>query len=126
MPTRTKNQNTYIHGDWNALCDICGFKFKASDLKKNSDGYMVCKEDWEPEHPSDTFKAPTEDQSVPWTRPEGTDAGGTDVSGNVFTADDDGGATLSQGQQPDPDADGLVEGNFLKDGEVESGKVTKA
>ena len=29
------------------ICDICGFRFKLRDLKKNSYGLMVCSTDYE-------------------------------------------------------------------------------
>ena len=69
MATRTKNQNTYIHGDWNVECDVCGFKFKASDIKKRWDNAYVCADDWEPRHPMDFQKGIKDDPSVPFTRP---------------------------------------------------------
>jgi len=60
----------YKKGDWNAICDRCGGVFKASELKKEWDGLMVCKRDWEPRHPQERVKAKKDDQSVPWSRPE--------------------------------------------------------
>ena len=30
-----------------AICDICGFRFKHRQLKKNSYGLLVCPSDWE-------------------------------------------------------------------------------
>ena len=60
-------------GDWNALCDVCGFKFKASELRKRWDNLRVCEKDWELRHPQDFLKSRRDNQSVPWTRPEGTD-----------------------------------------------------
>ena len=60
-------------GDWNAICDRCGFEFKASQLKKTWDGYYVCKDDWEPRHPQDFLRGKKDDQSVEWTRPESPD-----------------------------------------------------
>lgn len=60
-------------GDWNAICQVCGFKFKANQLRKRWDSLMVCKEDWEPRHPQDLIKQPKEDTSVPWTSPERSD-----------------------------------------------------
>ena len=47
MVTRTKDQNSYEHGGWNVICDVCGFKFKNVDIKKRWDGLYVCKEDYE-------------------------------------------------------------------------------
>lgn len=60
-------------GDWNAVCESCGFRFKASELKKRWDGKMVCHLDWETRHPQDLIKIPKEDTSVPWTSPEPAD-----------------------------------------------------
>ena len=56
-------------GDWNAICDVCGFKFKASQLKKRWDGFMVCDKDWERRHPQDFLKAKPDSPTPPWTRP---------------------------------------------------------
>lgn len=55
-------------GDWNALCDVCGFKFKASKLKKRWDGLFVCADDYEERHSSDSFRVRPEDTTVPWVR----------------------------------------------------------
>ena len=66
------DQNNLKLGDWNAICDVCGFKFKASQLKKRWDNLMVCKEDFEHRHSMDFFKGKPDDPSVAWTRPEDT------------------------------------------------------
>lgn len=72
------NQNTYKPKNWNALCDVCGFKKKSSELRKRWDGMMVCADDWEPRHPQDFLRAVKETSNkLPWTRP---DHDGTDVS----------------------------------------------
>jgi len=63
-----------VLGDWNAICDVCGFKYKASELKDRWDGLKVCKEDWEPRHPQDFVRTPKDDQSVAWTRSEPADS----------------------------------------------------
>lgn len=60
---------TYRSGDWNAICDSCGKKLKASQLNKRWDGFMVCADDWEPRHPQDFIRAKKDKISVPWTRP---------------------------------------------------------
>lgn len=62
-------KNHLILGDWNALCDSCGRKFKASSLQKRWDGLIVCKEDWEQRHPQDLLRVQREQISVPWSRP---------------------------------------------------------
>lgn len=63
----------YKKGDWNAICAICGFKYKASDLKWNSQIQdYVCKWDWESRHPQERLRAVKDNQSVAWTRPDPT------------------------------------------------------
>ncbi len=57
-------------GDHNAICDECGFKFKASELRKRWDGAMVCKIDFEVRHPQDFIRAIKDNPSVPWSRPD--------------------------------------------------------
>ena len=67
-------RNTWwISGDYNAICDVCGFKFKASQLKKRWDGAMVCERDWETRHPQELIRPIPDQIKLPWTRPEGTD-----------------------------------------------------
>lgn len=67
-------KKTYFKsGDWNAICDVCGFKYKASQLSKRWDGLMVCAEDFELRHPQDFIRPIKENISVPWTRPRGED-----------------------------------------------------
>lgn len=85
----------YKHQDWKGICDVCGFEFKASKLRKRWDGLMVCKEDWEMRHPSDFFRVRAEDPSVPWSRTEPTDneigpAINTDTQTSVPTGTFDG------------------------------------
>lgn len=63
----------YKKGCWNAICDICGFKFKSDELRKNWKGLYVCKEDWEPRHPQDFLRARKESPSISWSRPKPTD-----------------------------------------------------
>lgn len=97
---------TWKKGDWQAVCDVCGRKFKASQLKKTWDNLYVCKDDWEPRHPLDFFRGRKEDMSVPWTRSEGADTAGVDVEGNstgfIGTAAEvnDADKTLTVGTDP--------------------------
>ena len=84
-------------GDYNAYCDVCGFKYKASELRKRWDGAMVCKRDWEPRHPQDFVKGIKEDQTLPFYRTGGTDtyqsgyvqalAGATTITGSSLGTD---------------------------------------
>jgi hypothetical protein len=60
-------------GDYNAICDVCGFKFKASELKKRWDNVMVCPVDYEPRHPQLYIHVSPDSSNVPWVRPEPAD-----------------------------------------------------
>jgi len=62
-------RNHLIPGNWNALCDSCGRKFKALDLKRRWDGLMVCKEDYELRHESDFLRVQKEKITVEFSRP---------------------------------------------------------
>jgi hypothetical protein len=64
---------TYKPGSWNAICDVCGFQHKAEELQKRWDGLMVCKEDFETRHPQTLLRVPTDNPSLPWSRPEPPD-----------------------------------------------------
>jgi hypothetical protein len=57
---------------------------------KTWEGFMVCKDDWEPRHIADFIKAPKPVPALPFTRPEGADretAGPTYISSSVGTQD---------------------------------------
>jgi hypothetical protein len=56
--------------DYNALCDVCGFKKKASELIKRWDGLMVCDEDWEPRNILDFYRTRNDAHQLPFTRPD--------------------------------------------------------
>lgn len=66
-------QNELDWGNWNAICDTCGFKFKASELRKKWDGTMVCETDFEQRHPQDFLRVRGDQPAVPWSRPEPED-----------------------------------------------------
>jgi hypothetical protein len=72
------DQNTYKHGEWNVICDRCGSKYKASQLRREWTGYMVChgpgtNDCWEEKHPQLDIRGVKDTQTVPWSRPEPTD-----------------------------------------------------
>lgn len=75
-------------GDWNALCDRCQRKYKASQLRKEWTGFMVCKKCYEPRHPQEFLKGRKEDENVSWTRPDSNaDTSVTTVDGNLLITD---------------------------------------
>lgn len=61
---------TYKPGQWNAICDRCGFKFKSSELRKDWQGLMVCKHDFETRHPQDFLRVKPEKIAPSWARPQ--------------------------------------------------------
>ena len=61
----------FAKGDYNAICDRCGGKRKASQLRKDWQGFMLCTTCWEPRHPQDYVRAKVERVGVPWSRPQG-------------------------------------------------------
>lgn len=65
--------NYYVHGDWNAICDRCGFQYKASALKEEWTGHVVCKHCWEPRHPQTLLRVKEDNPNTPWARPEPAD-----------------------------------------------------
>jgi hypothetical protein len=65
--------NRFVDGQWNAICDVCGFKKKSGDVRKRWDGLMVCKKDWETRHPQDLIRMKPERVAPPWVRPEAPD-----------------------------------------------------
>ena len=62
--------DNFVLGDSKAVCDVCGFHFKQSQLRKRWDGAMCCTKDWESRHPQDTIKARSERSVVRNARPE--------------------------------------------------------
>jgi hypothetical protein len=61
--------NKYKAKEWNALCDSCGFKFKASELRLRWDGLMVDNACWETRQPQDLLRAVKDPaHPLPWTR----------------------------------------------------------
>lgn len=57
-------------GSWNAVCDVCGLRFKSDDLKKRWDNLYTCHKDWEPKHPQLMIKSIKEKIDVDFARPE--------------------------------------------------------
>lgn len=63
----------YRHGDANAICDRCGFKYRLSELRKEWTGLKVCSPCWDPRHPQDFVRGVPDHQAVPGARPRPTD-----------------------------------------------------
>ena len=63
----------YHKGTFNVICDICGRQYKSYELQKRWDGFMVCKDDFEPRQPQDFVRGVADFQAPPYTRPENAD-----------------------------------------------------
>lgn len=61
---------SWVPGDWLALCDVCGRKYKASKLKQRWDGLMCCSDDFEIRQPQDFVRGIADVMKTPWSRPE--------------------------------------------------------
>lgn len=65
--------NTYRPGDYYVICDVCGFKMRASETRRRWDNLRVCMKDWETRHPQDFVRGRRDRQRVPDPRPEPSD-----------------------------------------------------
>jgi len=74
----------FAKGQWNGICDRCGFEYKSDKLKKEWTGFYVCKGCWEPRHEQDFQRGVKDDPSVAWTRPEQAD---TEVEVDFITVE---------------------------------------
>lgn len=77
----------YAPGDFNRLCDRCGFKRKASDTAEEWNGLIVCADGcFETRHSQDFVRGRYDDQRVdkPRPDPEPTYLSPTDVTADDF------------------------------------------
>lgn len=65
--------NNYRAGDYYVICDVCGFKIRASETRRRWDNLRVCTKDWESRHPQDFVRGRRDRQRVPDPRPEPAD-----------------------------------------------------
>lgn len=65
--------NSYVPGQWSIICDVCGFKFKASQIRKRWDDLLVCEKDFERDHPQKNLRVQEDGQAVPYIRDEPAD-----------------------------------------------------
>ncbi len=67
------HSGSYHYGDHAAVCDICGIRFRRSQLRYNWKRQLVCGEDFDPRNPQDYAVTPRQDrQAVVNPRPEPT------------------------------------------------------
>jgi hypothetical protein len=65
-------------GQWNALCQRCGRKYKARQIRLEWTGLRVCHGPsttgcWEPQQPQDFVKGRADRQAPAWSSPEAPD-----------------------------------------------------
>lgn len=63
-----------IDRTWNVICDLSGFKCKASETVRRWDGLRVLRRFSEERQPQDFVRGVKDNQSVPWARPEAADS----------------------------------------------------
>jgi len=59
-------------GDFNAICDNCGQKYKGSQLKLQWNGFRTCSTCFDIRQPQDFVRGMVDDQTPPFTRPDAT------------------------------------------------------
>jgi|GEM_PF-2349316 hypothetical protein len=64
---------TYIRGENWMICDVCGFKYRQSQIKTRWDGAKVCEADFELRHPQDFLRGIPDHPAAPYTNPEQPD-----------------------------------------------------
>lgn len=81
-------------GDWKAMCDECGWDYKASQLRQDWKGLYKCPQCWERRHPQDFVRGITDDPSPPWAR---LDKQTGDGKGDGVTFVEDSNFTITTG-----------------------------
>jgi len=56
---------SHVAGQWNIICDVCGFEFKSGVMRKRWDGLIVCNDDFERDHPQKYIKSHSDPVPVP-------------------------------------------------------------
>lgn len=63
--------NDLKFGEWNVICDRCGFEYKNTECELEWDNLFVCRiYCWEPRQPQDYVRAVPDMQAVPIARPD--------------------------------------------------------
>ncbi len=62
--------NYYKRDDFNRICDMCGFKVKASNTRKQWNNLIVCKNHWEAQNSQDFLRGKVDKQWVVDARPD--------------------------------------------------------
>lgn len=78
MPARNTQKNRgranfYRRGDNNLISDRSGFKIKASESRREWNGFVVHKDEWEARQPQDLLRGFPDKQAVAINRPGNPD-----------------------------------------------------
>ena len=65
--------NYWKQGSWNVICDRCGQKLKAEEVREDWQGFIVCNPCYEPRHSLDFLRTKIDKQTVPYSRPRSED-----------------------------------------------------
>jgi hypothetical protein len=66
--------NHYVKGQWNVICDSCGWKKKSSEVRRRWDGLIVCADTcYETDHPQKYLRVRETGLAVPFIRDEPAD-----------------------------------------------------
>ena len=108
-------------GDYNAICDKCGMKRKASTLSRDWQGLRLCPQCFDTRNPQDFVRGVEDNQTVPWSRSDikqeqGTTAVKVAGSKGDMTIDIDSITGLS-----DKDSIGIVVDNGSTDWQLING-----
>lgn len=69
MTYRTARPGGFVAGQFKRVCDRTGRILLARDTRKEWNGLIVDKNEWEPRHPQEFVRGVPDDQSVPEPRP---------------------------------------------------------
>jgi hypothetical protein len=72
---------------YNVICDVCGFKYKNTEVRKRWDGLIVCEADYETRNILDFYKPKNDVHTLPFTRPETGDDGAFDIDAVGITGE---------------------------------------
>ena len=59
----------YKRGSANAICDVCGLKYKLDQLQKRWDGVWVCHDDYEERHPQEFIRSKMDSNKLVIVKP---------------------------------------------------------
>lgn len=71
--TSPNGKDNYIPGNYWMICDICGLKYRSSEMQERWDHSWSCNKCFEVQHPQEHVRGKQDKISVPAAVPEGED-----------------------------------------------------